>query len=490
MPGVPSYRGCDACRKQKKKCDMATPACSRCSRLKIACVGCGQLRYKFKDQTDLQVVRSSKKARSRASPQFETESDSPGSIVSIASSRDSARSGAFISLLDITDPSYDLRCYGPWFKDLPRRLGTNEALDAAVEAMVGFYPHLRRHEQSSLSRGSLVKYVNALQALRTCLNDPQKASKAETLCAVYILLICQGWTGKDDDQKVSHGEGLAFLLTAAESGQSSDQFHETIRDTLYVPVILEAIFNPRIRLGSWFLRFKDRAFGPPAPITHGAQKMMSLELKSLARIPDLIREPAKYIDDISNSYQRMRIEMPLLKASLHLADALASKSPTSGSIKTRIQYQVSFGLLVGCALIFNGYLRAFGADDGNMVEEADNMANDAIKLAHDASQYRPLGASFVPLCLIPAWTATDDIGIQQRVVEALMVYQDDFSPATSRGWYIMSYWLRGEMDRIRSGLGPSPVEDYSERQWGTIMLDEMGNMVCGDDVSDWFYSSD
>lgn len=252
--------------------------------------------------------------------------------------------------------------------------------------------------------------------------------------------------------------------------------------------VLEAIFNPRIRLGSWFLRFKDRAFGPPAPITHDARNMMSLELKSLARIPDLIRDPAKYIDDIFTSYQRMRVEIPLLKGSLELTDALVSQSPTSGFIKTRIQYQVSFGLLMACALIFNGYLRAFGADDGNMVEEADNMANDVIKLAHDASQYRPLGASFAPLCLIPAWTATDNIKIQQRVVEALRVYQDDFSAATSRGWYVMAYWLRGEMDRIRSGFGPSPVDNYGERQWGTIMFDEQGNVVCGDDVSDWFCS--
>lgn len=52
-----------------------------------------------------------------------------------------------------------------------------------------------------------------------------------------LLSMVKGWTGKDNDQKVSHGEGLAFLLTAAESGQSSDQFHETIRDTLYVPVV-------------------------------------------------------------------------------------------------------------------------------------------------------------------------------------------------------------------------------------------------------------
>ncbi|KAL7783606.1 hypothetical protein V8C37DRAFT_36202 [Trichoderma ceciliae] len=491
MPGVPSYRGCDACRKQKKKCDMATPACSRCSRLNIPCVGCGQLRYKFKDQTDLQVVRSSRKARSRASPSFEAEAESPASIASIASlvsNKDTARSGAFISLLDVTDPRYDLSCYGGWFKELPKHLGTNEALDAAVEAMVGFYPHLRRHEQSSLSRESLFKYVNALQALRTCLNDPQKARKAETLCAVYVLMICQGWTGRDGDQKMSHGEGLAHLLDAAASKQYPDQFEERIRDTLYVPVVLEAAFNPRIRLSPWFLQFKSRAFGPPAPITHNAKGMLSLELRNLARIPDLIREPIKYMSDISVTYQRMRVEIPLLKGALDLADALASESPTTTTTKVRLQYQVSLGLLLGCALIFNGYLRAFGADDGHMVEEADTMANDAIKLAHNASQYRPLGASFIPLCLIPGWAATDDIGIQQRVIQALEIYQDDFSPLTGRSWYIMAYWLRGEMDLIRSGLQMSPLENYNERQWGTVMLDEKGDVMCGDDVSKWFYS--
>lgn len=58
----------------------------------------------------------------------------------------------------------------------------------------------------------------------------------------------KGWTGKDNDQKVSHGEGLAFLLTAAESGQSSDQFHETIRDTLYVPVV--SVERPMVVLSS------------------------------------------------------------------------------------------------------------------------------------------------------------------------------------------------------------------------------------------------
>jgi hypothetical protein len=224
-------------------------------------------------------------------------------------------------------------------------------------------------------------------------------------------------------------------------------------------------------------------------MTHNAQKMTSLELKSLAHIPDLIREPIKYMNDISAAYQQMRLEIPLLKGSMKLADALASESPTVDFTKIRLQYQVSFGLLLACALMYNGYLCAFGADDGHMVEEAKTMANDAIKLAHNASQYRPLGASFIPLCLIPAWAATDDIEIQQRVIEALKIYQDDFAPATGRSWYIMAYWLRGEMDRIRSGLGASPLENYNERQWGTVMLDEKGDVMFGDDVSNWFYTS-
>ncbi|EHK21405.1 uncharacterized protein TRIVIDRAFT_52617 [Trichoderma virens Gv29-8] len=487
MPGVPSYRGCDACRKQKKKCDMASPACSRCSRLNIPCVGCGQLRYKFKDQTDLQAERSSKKARNRTSGSG-SGSESPPSITSLLSNRDTARSGAFVSLLDVTDPSYDLRCYGPWFKDLPRRLGINTALDAAVEAMVGFYPHLRRHEQSSLSRGSVVKYVNALQALRTCLNDPQTANKPETLCAVYVLMICQGWTGRDSDQQMSHGEGLAHLLDAAASKKNPDAFEATIRDTLYIPVVIEAIFNPKIRLSPWFQKLKRRVFGPAAPLSTSAKDMLSLELRNLVHIPDLLREPAKYKDDIAAAYERMRVEIPLLKGALEMADALAFETPTPATAKIRIQYQVSLGLLMGCAMIYNGYLRAFGVDDGSMVEEADRMANDAIKLAHDASQYRPLGASFVPLCLVPGWAATDNIDIQHRVVQALEIYQNDFSPLTSRSWYIMAYWLKGEMDLIRSGLQTSPPENYNKTQWGTLMLDEKGNVICGDEVTTWFYA--
>lgn len=236
------------------------------------------------------------------------------------------------------------------------------------------------------------------------------------------------------------------------------------------------------------MNLKKRALGPAAPLSSSAKNFLSLELSNLARIPDLIREPAKYKDDIAVAYERMRYELPLLKGGLEMADTLASETPTRAATKLRIQYQVSVGLLMGCALIYNGYLRAFGMDDGSMAEEANAMTDDAIKLAHDAAQYRPLGASFIPLCLIPGWAAADSVEIQQKVVQALEVYQDDFTPLTSRSWYIMAYWLRGEMDLIRSGFWTSPLENYNDRQWGTLMLDEKGDVICGDESRHWFYS--
>ncbi|EED24246.1 conserved hypothetical protein [Talaromyces stipitatus ATCC 10500] len=67
MPGVPTSRGCDACRKQKKRCDPPEPPakCPRCTRLQILCTGYGVQRYKFLSVGSNAVKRK----RQRASAQ-------------------------------------------------------------------------------------------------------------------------------------------------------------------------------------------------------------------------------------------------------------------------------------------------------------------------------------------------------------------------------------------------------------------------------------
>ena len=93
------------------------------------------------------------------------------------------------------DESADIRIQLPWnfgsfLSDVPRRLGTNEALDAASQALVASYVHFIAGEVEA-TPGVLIKHSNALSALRRCLDDPVKAYSSETLCSTMILLIVQ-----------------------------------------------------------------------------------------------------------------------------------------------------------------------------------------------------------------------------------------------------------------------------------------------------------
>ena len=95
---------------------------------------------------------------------------------------------AFIFTLEVKDLRYDLSCYGAFLKDIPKHLGSNIALDASVNFLTSAFSSLYTHQQSL---ETLSRYVKALKALRICLSDPSQVWTANTLCAIYLLLICQ-----------------------------------------------------------------------------------------------------------------------------------------------------------------------------------------------------------------------------------------------------------------------------------------------------------
>lgn len=231
MPGVPSGRGCDACRRQKKKvrvgppsasvlnqsprprsvvcqrassdtlqCDQGKPACARCTRLRIQCVGSGQRRFKFKEQN---VIVTSKTGQTSLSTR---DSDSSGAVASRKTSkspshavvfqfagppvvpRGNKTTSAFVSLLQITDLRYSLDAFGDILHYLPRRLGTSHVLDDSVEALICAYSSYHsRHEHIK----ALTAYVKVIKTLRNALIDPVQSGKVETLCAVYVVMVCQ-----------------------------------------------------------------------------------------------------------------------------------------------------------------------------------------------------------------------------------------------------------------------------------------------------------
>ena len=93
------------------------------------------------------------------------------------------------------NPHVDIRfqllwSFGGYLVDVPRRLGTSEALDAAADALVTAHA---RFCAGTLDPDAplLVKHSRALSMLRHDLSDPFKAHTSETLCSVMLLMIYQ-----------------------------------------------------------------------------------------------------------------------------------------------------------------------------------------------------------------------------------------------------------------------------------------------------------
>lgn len=162
-----------------RKCDVAVPACSRCARLGIPCVGSGEKRYKFVGQHQISTYAERRKSRGSGCGLFQSRA---------LGSELTTLANGFRSALAVTEIGFDLSIYGDFLNDIPRRLGRNEALDASVRAMTTALPSVRTRQQSP---GVFKSYVAALRCLQDTLRDPVKARSPETLCAVYLVMICQ-----------------------------------------------------------------------------------------------------------------------------------------------------------------------------------------------------------------------------------------------------------------------------------------------------------
>lgn len=96
-----------------------------------------------------------------------------------------------VSKLSVKDLRYDVGwAFGPFVSDIPKRLGRSVALDATTQAFVLSLPpspYSRRQPASN----TLESFSVALKATRLALAHPVRSKSIDTLCAAYLLLICQ-----------------------------------------------------------------------------------------------------------------------------------------------------------------------------------------------------------------------------------------------------------------------------------------------------------
>jgi hypothetical protein len=219
-----------------------------------------------------------------------------------------------------------------------------------------------------------------------------------------------------------------------------------ITSTYIASQILESIGNPRIQLQPWLHKLTKKRDQGVA--------IEGLKLRNLAKLSDYITYPEMHLFDIKSAYQRMGIDLPKMRLCISTVTSISARSAQLPPTTIRARLQSALGLLLTFAIILNTLLRTFEPKNLYLVQESALLSDEIVALAEDAAQYRPLGSSAMPICLIAAWASTYDLQIRSKVEKVIEVYQSDF-PISK--WMDTARWLERRL-RIH-GLMPPNVQE-------------------------------
>ncbi|KAF5024066.1 hypothetical protein F66182_3862 [Fusarium sp. NRRL 66182] len=420
MAGVPTGRGCDACRKQKKKCDQAKPACARCARLKIPCTGGGVKRFMFKSENS----QAAGSRRPRALVHSSSSSASSWLARSPSNERDSMAS-ALVQIIELQDPRYDISTYGWFVKDLPRHIGSSPPLDAAITAFVAGFNTL--HNQAGKVH-ALGRYVHALTSLRQALQDPKSIS-------------AKGFEA--DDASVGLGAVVESRI---------DSCHGHLLQTILAVVVIESFSNPNVVLGPWLWQALSILNTSARPLRGGDGKSFaSLDIGAIGEVSYFIREPDKYLYQIRCSYDLVQAEYPILLVAVQTG-VTASLEPDSTPEQRRmgIRFQAAHAVMLTLAALLNRVLRSYD-NDSSLVVDAERYCDEILTLAKAASYNRPIAASSIASCLTMAWAMGD---YRKEEAEGLLLeYNSDFPGVDYLGDAIMVKAGFDNIDRRRRQSG-------------------------------------
>ncbi|KAB8263670.1 hypothetical protein BDV32DRAFT_110916 [Aspergillus pseudonomiae] len=435
MPGVPSGRACEGCRRQKKKCDEKQPTCSRCLRLNIPCIGSGQRRFKFQQEYTIPIMVKKGKLKEQCSKdQTSSSSDEERTEVCRVSPHPSnaltVLSQAFVRAIH---PSTDIRwnlawMYGGFLRDVPPRLGTNEALDTAADAVISM--HSDFCVTRKLSVQALSKYGRALNTLHTYLDDPVKAASTDTLCAVTILLLCQGFLPGHGKIQSGHAEGAAQILKARKNFRPRDDFEAKLLLTLRGPVLFEGLFVNSIDLsGEEYESLVESdldAGTPDGQMMRCLARVPGIRERIAATMPgdagfESLRQEAR---DLYESYQGVLTALQARTTSVETP--LATGSMYRMCTLLHAQYQRMYGLGLTVAIILNCLARALDPDDPVLPVESTYFAQEIVLLSDSQVAFRPLGSFYMLICLLTARVGTTDKILRTTAERALDSYQREF----------------------------------------------------------------
>ena len=164
---------------------------------------------------------------------------------------------------------------------------------------------------------------------------------------------------------------------------------------------MEASINPMISMEPWKKLLKGRAASQPP----GSQKPVpypSMEALRLTRLPACFYHPDKHVNEIDVAYHEFcadqsKVALSILQMEQSLSLWNDPEDPGYYEQHKRLSAtQAVYASLLVFAIAFNSLMRASDPTRKQLLAQAIQLTNEFIKLARRVSQYRPLGASYIP----------------------------------------------------------------------------------------------
>ena len=197
--------------------------------------------------------------------------------------------------------------------------------------------------------------------------------------------------------------------------------------------MFEGLFNDKIRFTpeEWKTLVENELDG----ITPEGQMM-----RCLARFPDFTRrgqrlrrgdsEDPDLLDEVQTEYLKMKTVVQDLNIKIpDAAEVAANPSPVwslQAPLFLHFLYSRGYGLALTISIIFNRMLDALGFEDHRLDSESTSFAQEIVTLAEQSHRYRPLGSSYIILCLIAASGGTNDEETILSAKAAIDDYKNDF----------------------------------------------------------------
>lgn len=192
--------------------------------------------------------------------------------------------------------------------------------------------------------------------------------------------------------------------------------------------VFESLIDPTVKLNPWLRKVvleneqpvvEDDSPDISVPTNgHRNRSNVGLLMSSVIRIPEYLQYEPKLLDEI------VLVHRDVQKTCIKLREKMYEVTPDSRNEvfldlpklpRTKIApkrlyafYQRTYGVFLSFEVMLNGILQAYSPGDAMLAVRSFQICEELRDLSLAASELRPLGAGWIPVCLVSAWGASPD----------------------------------------------------------------------------------